>query len=101
MFDRDAVRLPANDPRPDSPWATWPVTVVRAWGDVAVAGVDSWFATHQMWMATARDVGRPSVVAPKSETDPLIAATIQDWRACGDALIQMQLEAIAPWRRAS
>jgi hypothetical protein len=68
---------------------------------VAVAVVDGWLAVHQAWMAAARDVFRPSSAPSATETDPLIAATIQGWRACGEALIQAQREAIAHWRRAS
>jgi len=44
---------------------------------------------------------RPDAGVPSSATDPVLAATIEDWRACGDALVRTQMDALAQWRRAS
>lgn len=67
---------------------------------MAFAGLDCWAAAQRVWLDAGRDL---AMRAPGTDMtdDPLVAATVRDWRSCGEAVVQAQIDTIESWRRAS
>jgi hypothetical protein len=67
---------------------------------MAVSGLGCWIAAHRFWLEAGRGL---AMRAPGTDMtdDPLVAATVRDWRSCSDALVQAQIDTLESWRQAS
>lgn len=67
---------------------------------MAFASFACWATMQRAWLEAGIGLlNHPS--SPVASDDPLLVATARDWRSCGDAMIQAQLETLESWRRAS
>lgn len=90
----------ANSNTPPNPYAAW-----AAWASLTTAGIDSCLAFQRAWLDASQALirrQRESLLVAQTDhnspSDVLLAATVDDLRECGEAVVKAQVDILESWR---